>query len=797
MFLKKIFSLLFLLSCLSVGVFAQNTSANSVAFTPYTVGTLPTASSNNGRTFRVTDAASGNDCTTGGGTGSVFCTSNGTTYIATPYAVGTGAVVAAAQYSLGCYLTSGTVASVSGCLNIATDSAGDLIVSSSGAAITQTEIADPGAPGANKGSLYENNAYHRWMKYDDNSGPLAIGTWAITTPGGFNVGAQTAINGIYTESPCAGNTTTPGFFTEDGSGNCSWTAINNISNVVYTSQSNVFTSAGALNLGSATSFIIPKSISATAITAGQVVFDTTANNYHGFVGGADALFVAEASAIANNVIPKSCNNNASLVCASGATDSGTNFSIGMESFSAGTSNLITVNKCADTSGSGTAQSCNTTVTFTVAGNSCFAYTTTTANSGASLTINPNSLGATNVAWQGSTALAANYIKAGIVHQLCYDGTNIDLDKTDVAVAATSLAESGLTGSAAQTTITETGIGHEITRAGVETANFTYPYVIQNTNTTTTTSGALGINTVGTGGTGQVPLIINETVAAGDLLDMYTGGSFSSGVFTAGTKQWGVSSSGVVTQLGEQVLPAGTASAPNSQATGSASNTGIALETTANCWTATGTITACLDNLGVAVSNTKVFLFSSTSTANGTADTGVSRDAAGVVDIGTGAQGSTAGNLKLNNITNYAANATVNNGMPFEVGTANSSNSAAITATTLVTPSATALFRISASLQITTAATTSSILGGTTGIVITYTDGTSSVAQSVTCYAVNQSAAIITISAGNTGNTTTSQYNCIPMYIYAKTGVAIQYAIGYTSVGGTAMVYQAHLLAEQM
>jgi hypothetical protein len=146
---------------------------------------------------------------------------------------------------------------------------------------------------------------------------------------------------------------------------------------------------------------------------------------------------------------------------------------------------------------------------------------------------------------------------------------------------------------------------------------------------------------------------------------------------------------------------------------------------------------------------------------------------------------------------YGGIATVNNGVPSELGTVDASLSAAVTATTLYTPAATGRFRISASLIITTAATTSSILGGTTGVVITYTDGTSSVAQSVTCYAVNQSAAIITIGTGNTGNTTTSQYNCIPMYIYAKTGVAIQYAIGYTSVGGTAMVYEAHLLAESM
>lgn len=137
------------------------------------------------------------------------------------------------------------------------------------------------------------------------------------------------------------------------------------------------------------------------------------------------------------------------------------------------------------------------------------------------------------------------------------------------LAGVSLAESLLTGSAAQTTITETATGHEVTRAGVETANLTYPYVFTNANTTTTTSGALGINTTGAGGTGQVPLIINETVAAGDLLDAYTGGSFANGVFTAGTKEFTVGSTGILA-LGTATIPTfGTGAAQELQACGTA------------------------------------------------------------------------------------------------------------------------------------------------------------------------------------------------------------------------------------
>jgi len=101
----------------------------------------------------------------------------------------------------------------------------------------------------------------------------------------------------------------------------------------------------------------------------------------------------------------------------------------------------------------------------------------------------------------------------------------------------------------------------------------------------------------------------------------------------------------IVSTGELVLPAGTASAPNVQATGSASNTGLAVETTAGCWTSTGTVTGCIYNLGAAVSNTKVYGFSSTATANGTLDTAISRDAADVIDSGNGTQGDTSAKVQ--------------------------------------------------------------------------------------------------------------------------------------------------------
>ena len=97
-----------------------------------------------------------------------------------------------------------------------------------------------------------------------------------------------------------------------------------------------------------------------------------------------------------------------------------------------------LNVCADTSGSGTAQSCTTGQTFTVGTDSCVTYTTTTTNSGTGLTINVNSLGAKSVAIAGAsgwtTTLTANIIPASKPLQACYDGTNWDITQTGTAAS---------------------------------------------------------------------------------------------------------------------------------------------------------------------------------------------------------------------------------------------------------------------------------------------------------------------------------------------------------------------------
>ena len=142
-------------------------------------------------------------------------------------------------------------------------------------------------------------------------------------------------------------------------------------------------------------------------------------------------------------------------------------------------------------------------------------------------------------------------------------------------------------------------------------------------------------------------------------------------------------------------------------------------------------------------------------------------------------------------------ATVSNGVPSELATVDlTAQEAAKSATTIYTPAASGMFRLSVVLQVTRAATTSSVLGGATGVVITYTEPDGSVAQSVAPLLSDQAGAVVVPATGNVGNATTTQSHgsCV---IYAKTAVAIQYAIGYTSVGATTMQYAAHFKCEAM
>lgn len=148
----------------------------------------------------------------------------------------------------------------------------------------------------------------------------------------------------------------------------------------------------------------------------------------------------------------------------------------------------------------------------------------------------------------------------------------------------------------------------------------------------------------------------------------------------------------------------------------------------------------------------------------------------------------SGNVKMQGVSKtYNGIATVRNGTPAEYANSDlTAQSAAITATTLYATTKTTAYRVSWSAAITTAASTSSVLGGTNGFQVLYTSPTDSVVK--TTVSGNS-----TTSAANTTGTATGG----SLVVYAKTGTNIQFTYDYTSVGVTAMVYELHITVEAL
>ncbi|MGH8897506.1 MAG: hypothetical protein ACRDZ4_10880 [Egibacteraceae bacterium] len=148
------------------------------------------------------------------------------------------------------------------------------------------------------------------------------------------------------------------------------------------------------------------------------------------------------------------------------------------------------------------------------------------------------------------------------------------------------------------------------------------------------------------------------------------------------------------------------------------------------------------------------------------------------------------------VVRYNAIATVSNGVPAEYVTVDlTSQSAAIgggaAATTVLyaVPAAGAgMYRISWYLKVTTAASVSSTLGALT---VAFTDASDSVAQVFTAGGFSQLGSALTTTAFNT--TGTALYGSL--IVNAKASTNITYGVGYTSAGGTAMVYEVHMKVE--
>jgi hypothetical protein len=152
-------------------------------------------------------------------------------------------------------------------------------------------------------------------------------------------------------------------------------------------------------------------------------------------------------------------------------------------------------------------------------------------------------------------------------------------------------------------------------------------------------------------------------------------------------------------------------------------------------------------------------------------------------------------IRVQNVTGPGV---ILNGVPTMLDPADLTvQAAAKTATTLWTPTKTGLYRVTYYAKVTRAATTSSILGGTTGLVLTFTDGTDSVAQTAfTLPEINQAGTSLAVSTGNTTNSTQATLTGTGL-INAIAGTAVTYAFGYSSTGATTMQYELHVKVESL
>ena len=140
---------------------------------------------------------------------------------------------------------------------------------------------------------------------------------------------------------------------------------------------------------------------------------------------------------------------------------------------------------------------------------------------------------------------------------------------------------------------------------------------------------------------------------------------------------------------------------------------------------------------------------------------------------------------------YDGVSTVGAGIPSLVATVSlTGQTAAIGATTIyAVPAAGAgMYRISWIAGVTTAASTSSTLGGAIGLQARFTDVDDSVVKTTT--AINANAMISSANSTGTACSATINANC-------KASTNLQYLFGYTSSGATPMAYNLHINVEYL
>jgi hypothetical protein len=157
---------------------------------------------------------------------------------------------------------------------------------------------------------------------------------------------------------------------------------------------------------------------------------------------------------------------------------------------------------------------------------------------------------------------------------------------------------------------------------------------------------------------------------------------------------------------------------------------------------------------------------------------------------------TADRARILTITGYGTNnnATTGAGAVCMFGTVNLITQSAIINATNINASLQqqGMWRIAWNAKVTTAATTSSTLGGTTGFQVVYTDLDDNVVVTTPIWygGGNNGAAPTSASL----NTTQTQLSGV-ISVNAKLAIPIQYLFGYTSSGATAMVYSLHINME--
>jgi hypothetical protein len=210
--------------------------------------------------------------------------------------------------------------------------------------------------------------------------------------------------------------------------------------IVVSNQSTSFSVAVAIGSGTTInggsgSIALSTSPSALATRSAFIWFDGT--NYQAITAGlaqTNIPLTALASQAQDTVVMNASGSSTSPTAVAMPT-TGTNGC-------AGTSNALTYNtsthalgcnsisgsglpSCADTSGSGTAQSCTLSGSATLTTNSCFSYTTTTANTGGlTLAVNGGSAAAVQK-WLGA-ALVSGDMPANKSEAVCWDGTHFNV-----------------------------------------------------------------------------------------------------------------------------------------------------------------------------------------------------------------------------------------------------------------------------------------------------------------------------------------------------------------------------------